>query len=323
MNLSKMRFGRLIAALSVGLLLVLALPAAAQPAAVEFDLGETTIVQARFPEDSRFRNMPVPLRGLIAVPEGEGPFPVAVIVHGAYTFCTADLVNHVDPFPCPDEHDLRQYRGFGYLAEALAARGYLTIVPDLSQEYSNGFGEPTEGERTVQMVMQHLDRLAVGDGYPMDLTGMADSAQVVLAGHSRGGFMVLKANEQRVAEGFPPASAVAMLMPAAGWVDIPVDLPIALVTATCDGDLGSIDDGVGTLDSVFWLARLDPFRPALTVKYTLSGGTHNAISPQLRADPFPVCEPEERLDDQVQRDWFTSFLPGFFDLALSVPPQAS
>ena len=38
------------------------------PAAVEYDLGEATIVQERFAEGDRFRNMPVRLNGLIAVP---------------------------------------------------------------------------------------------------------------------------------------------------------------------------------------------------------------------------------------------------------------
>ncbi len=38
------------------------------PVAVEYNLGETTITQARFPEDSRFHNMPVRLNGIIAAP---------------------------------------------------------------------------------------------------------------------------------------------------------------------------------------------------------------------------------------------------------------
>ena len=36
----------------------------ALPPAVEYNLGDATIVQERFPEDSRFRNMPVRLNGL-------------------------------------------------------------------------------------------------------------------------------------------------------------------------------------------------------------------------------------------------------------------
>jgi acetyl esterase/lipase len=292
------------------LLVAVVAPAAAQPTAQDFDLGETTIIQARFPEDSRFRDMPVPLRGLLAVPEGDGPFPVVVLVHGAYSFCTADLVNGVDPFPCPPEHDLQRYRGFAYLAEALAARGYLTIVPDMAYEYNNGFGEPTEGERTVQMIAQHLERLETGAGYPVDLAGKADMSRIMLAGHSRGGAKSLQFANYRVEQGLPPLSAIAMLMPAASWDTFPDDVPLALVTAECDGDLG-------TRDSQFWLDQLDLMRPALIVLDTLSGFTHNAILPNLRPDPFQTCEPDQLVDDQAQRDWFVEFLPGFFDLALA------
>jgi len=42
------------------------------PIAVEYNLGDAASVQARFPEDSHFRNMPVRLNGLIAAPSGEG-----------------------------------------------------------------------------------------------------------------------------------------------------------------------------------------------------------------------------------------------------------
>lgn len=46
------------------------------PVAAEYNLGETTIIQSVFPEDSRFRNMPVHLNGIIAVPNGDGaPYP--------------------------------------------------------------------------------------------------------------------------------------------------------------------------------------------------------------------------------------------------------
>jgi hypothetical protein len=36
------------------------------PVAVEYNLGETTIAQSMFPEDSRFRNMPVRLNGILS-----------------------------------------------------------------------------------------------------------------------------------------------------------------------------------------------------------------------------------------------------------------
>lgn len=295
-------------------LLVLAgrsqLARAQAPVAEPFDLGETTIIQERFPEESRFRNMPVPLRGLIAVPEGEGPFPVAVFVHGAYTFCTAYLVNHVDPFPCPPESDLQQYRGFAWLAKALAARGYLTIVPDLGYEYNNGFGEPTYGERTTQMLDQHLQRLAEGEGYPVEVAGKADLSQLVLIGHSNGGPQAMLFDEHRIAEGEEAADAFAFLMPAGWWNPLPESAPFALITATCDGDLG-------TQGTEFWLEQLDLLRPAGVLLDTLEGFTHNAISTQLRSDPFQHCAPEEIMDSAAQREWFAEFLPSYFDFALA------
>jgi len=43
---------------------------------VEYNLGETTITQSMFPEESHFRNMPVRLNGIIAVPsEKEATYP--------------------------------------------------------------------------------------------------------------------------------------------------------------------------------------------------------------------------------------------------------
>ena len=44
---------------------------------VEYDLGGATVVLQGFEAGSRFRDMPVRVNGMIAVPEvGEGPFPV-------------------------------------------------------------------------------------------------------------------------------------------------------------------------------------------------------------------------------------------------------
>jgi hypothetical protein len=293
------------------LFVVVVAPAAAQPTAQPYDLGQTTIVQERFEEGSGFRDMPVPLRGLIAVPEGEGPFPVAVFVHGAYSFCTAELTSTgADAFPCPPEHDLQQYRGFAYLAEALAARGYLTIVPDVAYEYNNGFGEPVYGERTKQMIAAHLNALAAGEGFPVDVAGKADLSRLVLAGHSNGGPMAMIFDAYWADLGNTPASAFALLMPASWWNPLPETAPLAIITALCDGDLG-------TRDSEFWFDQLDWLRPGLLTLYTLPGFTHNAISPQLRRDPFQHCAEEDIVDLQEQRDWFSAFMPGFFDLALA------
>jgi len=288
-----------------------ALTTAAQESnVIRYDLGETIIVQERFAEDSRFRNMPVLLQGVLALPEGEGPFPVALILHGSYVFCTAPLINDVDPYPCPPENDLRQYEGFSYLAEALAARGYIAIVPDYASEFTNGFGEGVTGERFIQIVNAHLEALAAGEGFGADLGDRADLSRLAVVGHSRGGgYGLLYATSPEAAYA---VDALAMIMPAPIVVDfvIPETLPVALVIGTCDGD-------VGTVSPLEFAKQLPPLRPALTAIFTLANGTHNASSTQLRPDPIEVCEASDILDPEAQRELLMQFVPDFFDMGLA------
>ncbi len=158
---------------------------------MEYNLGDATVVQERFPEDSRFRNMPVRLNGVIAVPEGDGgPYPVAVILHGTHPGCP--VMGDIDPWPCDPEEEQPNYRGFGYLASALAAKGYVVLVPNINAENTFGFGEPTPHERLGQLLdlqLQALAEAAAGgeNKFGVDLAGRADVHRLALIGHSRGG----------------------------------------------------------------------------------------------------------------------------------------
>ena len=149
--------------------------APASPKAVEYNLGETTIVQERFPADSRFRNMPVRLNGVIAAPTtGEGPFPVVVILHGTHPGCPE--IDHVDRWPCDPADERPNYQGFGYLTEHLAANGYVALSININAENTFGFGEPTPGERLKQIVDKHLKALATASAggenkFGVDLKG--------------------------------------------------------------------------------------------------------------------------------------------------------
>ena len=166
--------------------------APASPKAVEYNLGETTITQARFPEDSRFRNMPVRLNGVIAAPsEGDGPFPVVVIIHGAHPGCP-EVEHGVDRWPCDPEVEQRNYQGFAYLVATLAAQGYVVLAPNFNAEHTFGFGEPVPDERLTQVFDLHLQALAEAaaggaNGFGVDLAGRADVNRLALFGHSRGG----------------------------------------------------------------------------------------------------------------------------------------
>ena len=307
------------------------LPMTSPPTSVAYDLGTVTIDQ---PGGKQFREMPVIMQGVLAVPEGEGPFPVAMVMHGSYLFCTAEPVgagqapgaggstdpelsvpmgDDPAPYPCPPENDLRQYEGFGELAAALAADGYLAIVPDMSPEYAEGFGFAPFGDRAIQIADAHLDALAEGSGFPTDVAGKADLDDLVLVGHSRGGSLVVRYATDDTATYTP--RALAMLTPAylVGKTVIPRTMPVALVMAQCDGD-------VGTKEPLKFTSKeqLPPLRTAPTLIYTLRNGTHNGFSTKLEPEQEPRCKDREIMAPEEQRAIAGALVPAFFDLALAV-----
>ncbi len=202
----------------------------ALPPAVEYNLGDATIVQERFPQDSRFRNMPVRLNGLIGVPsQGDGPFPVVVILHGTHPGCPLDETS-VDRWPCDPDVEQRNYSGFAYLVSALADAGYVVLAPNINAEYTFGFGEPVAGERLEQLIGLHLqgvaEAVAGGDnrfGDVVRLTGRADLSRLAFVGHSRGGDASFAlANDPDVlagSRGYGPVDGVLQVAAAAASVD--------------------------------------------------------------------------------------------------------
>jgi hypothetical protein len=296
-----------------------------------YDLGTVTIEQSGA---KQFREMPVIMQGVLAVPEGEGPFPVALVMHGSYLFCTAEPVaasqapdaggstdpelsvpmgDDPAPYPCPPENDLRQYEGFGELAAALAADGYLAIVPDMSPEYAEGFGSAPFGDRAIQIADAHLDALAAGSGFPVDVAGKADLDRLVLVGHSRGGSLVVRYATDKAATYTP--HALALLTPAylVGKSAIPRTMPAALVISQCDGDVGTKEPLKFTSTK-----QLSPLRTAPTLVYTVPNGTHNGFSTKLEPEQDPKCKDRELIDPERQRAIAGTLLPSFFDLALAL-----
>ncbi len=131
------------------------------PQVIEYDLGEATLTQSMFAEDSRFRNMPVRLNGIIAAPtEGNGPFPVVLIMHGTHPGCPIPEGDEVDRWPCDPQLEQPNYRGFAYLVRELAENGYVALSININAENTFGFGEPVPGERLGQLIDMHLQAVA-------------------------------------------------------------------------------------------------------------------------------------------------------------------
>jgi hypothetical protein len=194
----------------------------------------------------------------------------------------------------------------------LAARGYLTLVPDLSAEFNNGFGVSDVGVRSRQIIQAHLDALTNGGSFGVDVAGKADLNHMVAVSHSRGGPLAERMISGTVGPALP-LKGLVMIAPATPFTPeaaLAETLPVALVVGQCDGD-------VGLDEPRYYLPLLPNTRPAPVLFMTLPGATHNAFSAKLGADPRETCAANAVLDAQAQRDFTVRFVPDFFGTALA------
>ncbi len=126
----------------------------------------------------------LPLNGRVWMPDGDGPFPVVLIVHG--------------------NHDMEDFSddGYGYLGEHFASRGLVTVSVDenfLNSSYADMLsgidgGLEKENDARGWLLLEHLRQLSewnTVDGNPFH--HRLDLDRVVLIGHSRGGEAVATA----------------------------------------------------------------------------------------------------------------------------------
>ena len=114
----------------------------------------------------------LPLNGRVWMPEGDGPFPLVLIVHG----------NHL----MEDFSD----EGYAYLGERLASRGFIAVSVDenfLNYSVWSGIPKPDMKLRSW-LLLRHLREIAELSRTPGNpFEGRVDLGKVGLVGHSRGG----------------------------------------------------------------------------------------------------------------------------------------
>lgn len=109
----------------------------------------------------------LPLNARVWYPDGDGPFPLVLVVHGNH-----DMKDYSDP-------------GYDYLGELLASRGFVLASVDMN--FING-AIRNENDARGWLLLKHLEswRDFVSDpGNPFH--GRVDLDRVALIGHSRGG----------------------------------------------------------------------------------------------------------------------------------------
>jgi hypothetical protein len=113
-----------------------------------------------------------PINGHVWQPEGAGPFPLVLIVHGNHT-----MEEYSDP-------------GYQYLCEHLASHGYIAVSVDenfLNGSWSGDF-RGKELPARAWMLLQHLKQWRTWNSTPGHrLANKVDLDKIALVGHSRGG----------------------------------------------------------------------------------------------------------------------------------------
>jgi hypothetical protein len=124
-----------------------------------------------------FGSQDIPLNGRVWYPEGEGPFPLVLIVHG----------NHY----MVDYSDI----GYDYLGELFASRGYIVVSVD--ENFFNGYlfsSVNWENDARAWLLLKHLDVWRSWNQFPgSPFEGLVDIDHIALIGHSRGGEAVAHA----------------------------------------------------------------------------------------------------------------------------------
>lgn len=119
-----------------------------------------------------FDKTELPLNGRVWLPEGNGPFPLVLILHG----------NHL----MEDFSD----EGYAYLGELLASKGYITI--SLDENYINysvwSGGLSNDMELRSWVMLQHIEEIRELNRMKNNpLSSKVDMSRIALIGHSRGG----------------------------------------------------------------------------------------------------------------------------------------
>lgn len=109
----------------------------------------------------------LPINGRVWYPDGAGPFPLVLVVHGNH-----NMKDFSDP-------------GYDYLGELLASQGY--ILASVDQNFING-GIRQENDARGWLLLKHLEAWRTFNDEPGGpFEDKVDMDRIALMGHSRGG----------------------------------------------------------------------------------------------------------------------------------------
>ena len=282
----------------------------------------------------------LPLQGRVWYPDGEGPFPLVLIVHGNHS-----MYEYSDP-------------GYGYLGELLASRGYILVSVD--ENFING-SIRQENDARGWLLLEHLkvwkawnegavapetdgpgelaagaDGTPAGEGAPAGpnpFRGKVDMSRIGLIGHSRGGEAVAVAAAFNRLPYYPDDAtvpfdygfeigaviAIAPVMgqyqPGGRFTDL-LDVNYFVIHGANDGDVSSFN-GAGQYEHVGFSGAAYRFKSSLYVMGANHGqfnqvwGDHDSGPPSGRSLSTRGLIPEAQ-----QRRIAEVYISAFLEAAL-------
>lgn len=254
-----------------------------------------------------------PLNGRVWYPEGDGPFPLVLLVHGNH-----DMTDYSDP-------------GYGYLGELLASRGFIFVSVDMN--FLNG-GIRNENDARGWMLLKHLEawrKFNETEGNPF--RGRVDMRNIALIGHSRGGEAVGHAAAFNRLERYPDDAKVKL--------DFGFDIRSLIAIAPVDGQYrpanqfvpvenvnylvfhGSHDGDVSTYQGLRQYQRVrftdgQPWFKSAVYVYRANHGQWNTVWGNLDNGPRSPRHLDLRglMDAEDQREFGKLYISAFLEATL-------
>ena len=252
-----------------------------------------------------------PINGRVWYPDGRGPFPLVLVVHG--------------------NHNMRDFSdpGYDWLGELLASRGYILASVDMN--FING-GIRGENDGRGWLLLKHLQAWKeFNEEGPFE--GLVDMDNIGIMGHSRGGEAVGHAAAFNRLTHYPDDAslefdfgfaikAVVAIAPVDGQY-LPADqrVPVEnvnylVVHGSHDGDVTSFH-GLRQYNRVRFTDGGDWFKSAIYV-YRANHGQWNTVWGAHDNGPRSprILDLRGLLPAEDQREFGRVFISGFLDIAL-------
>ncbi|HKA56775.1 MAG TPA: hypothetical protein VKJ47_24285 [Candidatus Binatia bacterium] len=264
-------------------------PAMPGPFAVtraEYNFGDTAFTPPGFPG-------PVEVRASVHFPTGlsGGPFPLLVFLHGRHATCFVGGAAFLQ-WPCPPPRaSIPSFRGYDYLAEIFASRGY--IVLSISANGINARDNQVFDLGMLaraQLIQHHLELWQTlnstgGAPFGTQFVGKVNLANIGTMGHSRGGEGVVRHFLFNASLGSPfGIRAVLPLAPVDFSRPVINNVPLEVVLPYCDGDVSNLQ-GVHFFDDARYNVAGDA-KPKHTV--LVMGANHNFFNTIWTPELFPA-----------------------------------